>query len=106
MSMPAGTLNMSEPYQVEFGPNGDLFVVAYSRLMRFDVISLFPESYPGPLGVSIPGRAIEEGRAEIFAHDLPLPSIIRLQQTSETIPHKDIIPQSYQPIQKLWSILG
>lgn len=38
--------------------------------MRIDVISLFPEVFPGPLGVSIPGRALESGLATLEAHDL------------------------------------
>lgn len=38
--------------------------------MQIDVISLFPEVFPGPLGVSIPGRALESGLATLEAHDL------------------------------------
>ena|SRR5688572_16179296 len=38
--------------------------------MRIDVITLFPGLYPGPLGVSIPGRALERGLATLVAHDL------------------------------------
>ncbi|MGD8487077.1 MAG: tRNA (guanosine(37)-N1)-methyltransferase TrmD [Chloroflexota bacterium] len=38
--------------------------------MRIDVITLFPAVFPGPLGTSIPGRALEQGLAELHAHDL------------------------------------
>jgi tRNA (guanine37-N1)-methyltransferase len=38
--------------------------------MRIDVITLFPAIFPGPLAVSIPGRALERGLAELHAHDL------------------------------------
>jgi tRNA (guanine37-N1)-methyltransferase len=38
--------------------------------MRIDVITLFPSLYPGPLGESIPGRALEQGLATLQAHDL------------------------------------
>ena len=39
-------------------------------LMRIDVITLFPAIFPGPLAESIPGRALEQGLAELHAHDL------------------------------------
>jgi tRNA (guanine37-N1)-methyltransferase len=35
-----------------------------------DVITLFPSAFPGPLGLSIPGRALERGLASLRAHDL------------------------------------
>lgn len=38
--------------------------------LRLDVVTLFPELYPGPLGLSIPGRALERGLATLAAHDL------------------------------------
>jgi tRNA (guanine37-N1)-methyltransferase len=38
--------------------------------LRIDVVTIFPELFPGPLGVSIPGRALERGLAELHAHDL------------------------------------
>jgi tRNA (guanine37-N1)-methyltransferase len=38
--------------------------------MRIDVITLFPDIFPGPLGASIPGRALERGLADLKAHDL------------------------------------
>src|ERR671915_1208053 len=38
--------------------------------MRIDVITLFPSLYPGPLGESIPGRALAQGLATLQAHDL------------------------------------
>ena len=38
--------------------------------MRIDVITLFPEAFPGPLAHSIPGRVLERGLAELHTHDL------------------------------------
>ena len=38
--------------------------------MRIDVITLFPSIFPGPLAESIPGRALEQGLAQLHAHDL------------------------------------
>ncbi|MGH7641777.1 MAG: tRNA (guanosine(37)-N1)-methyltransferase TrmD [Candidatus Dormibacteria bacterium] len=38
--------------------------------MRFDVISLFPAMFPGPLGAGVVGRALEQGLIEIEVHDL------------------------------------
>jgi tRNA (guanine37-N1)-methyltransferase len=38
--------------------------------MRFEVITLFPEIFPGPLAAGVVGRALEQGLIEIQAHDL------------------------------------
>ena len=38
--------------------------------MRIDVLTLFPEVFPGPLGASILGRALKEGRAEVVVHNI------------------------------------
>jgi tRNA (guanine37-N1)-methyltransferase len=38
--------------------------------LGIDVVTIFPELFPGPLGASIPGRALERGLAELRAHDL------------------------------------
>ena len=38
--------------------------------LRIDVVTIFAELFPGPLGASIPGRALERGLAELRAHDL------------------------------------
>lgn len=39
-------------------------------MLRIDVITLFPGVFPGPLGESIPGRALASGAATLVAHDL------------------------------------
>jgi len=39
-------------------------------VIRIDVVTIFPELFPGPLATSIPGRALERGLAELRAHDL------------------------------------
>ena len=33
--------------------------------LRIDVVTIFPELFPGPLGASIPGRALERGLASL-----------------------------------------
>jgi tRNA (guanine37-N1)-methyltransferase len=38
--------------------------------LLIDVVTIFPELFPGPLGASIPGRALEHGLAQLKAHDL------------------------------------
>jgi tRNA (guanine37-N1)-methyltransferase len=38
--------------------------------LRIDVLTIFPEQFPGPLGGSITGRALERGLATLEAHDL------------------------------------
>jgi len=38
--------------------------------LKIDVITIFPELFPGPLAASIPGRALERGLASLTAHDL------------------------------------
>jgi tRNA (guanine37-N1)-methyltransferase len=38
--------------------------------LRIDVVTIFPELFPGPLGASIPGRALERGLATLTARDL------------------------------------
>ncbi len=38
--------------------------------LRIDILSIFPEAFPGPLAASIPGRALERGLASLTAHDL------------------------------------
>ena len=38
--------------------------------MRIDVVTIFPDLFPGPLAASIPGRALERGLATLTAHDL------------------------------------
>ncbi len=38
--------------------------------MRFDVITLFPAVFPGPLSAGVVGRALEQGLIEIQTHDL------------------------------------
>jgi tRNA (guanine37-N1)-methyltransferase len=38
--------------------------------MRFDVLTIFPSVFPGPLGIGVVGRATESGRVELHVHDL------------------------------------
>lgn len=38
--------------------------------MRFDVLTIFPEAFPGPLALGVTGRALERGLLEVRAHDL------------------------------------
>jgi tRNA (guanine37-N1)-methyltransferase len=38
--------------------------------MRFDILTLFPTAFPGPLGLGVIGRALEAGTIELEAHDL------------------------------------
>jgi len=38
--------------------------------MRFDVLTIFPTVFPGPLGVGVVGRGLDRGRIELHVHDL------------------------------------
>ncbi|MDP8904760.1 MAG: tRNA (guanosine(37)-N1)-methyltransferase TrmD [Chloroflexota bacterium] len=38
--------------------------------LRIDVVTIFPELFPGPLAASVTGRALERGLAALSAHDL------------------------------------
>jgi tRNA (guanine37-N1)-methyltransferase len=38
--------------------------------MRFHVLTIFPEVFPGPLGVGVVGRALQSGGISLTVHDL------------------------------------
>jgi tRNA (guanine37-N1)-methyltransferase len=38
--------------------------------MRIDVLTIFPDMFPGPLGTGVVGRALEQGVVSLRAHDL------------------------------------
>jgi tRNA (guanine37-N1)-methyltransferase len=38
--------------------------------MRVDVLTIFPDLFPGPLGAGVVGRALERGLVNLQAHDL------------------------------------
>ncbi len=38
--------------------------------LKIDVVTIFPELFPGPLAASIPGRALDRGLASLASHDL------------------------------------
>jgi tRNA (guanine37-N1)-methyltransferase len=38
--------------------------------MRVDVLTIFPDLFPGPLGAGVVGRALEQGIVSLHAHDL------------------------------------
>jgi tRNA (guanine37-N1)-methyltransferase len=38
--------------------------------MRIDIVTIFPGMFPGPLGTSIIGRAVERGLVDLRVHDL------------------------------------
>jgi tRNA (guanine37-N1)-methyltransferase len=38
--------------------------------MRFDVLTIFPSAFPGPLGIGVVGRALAAGSVELHVHDL------------------------------------
>ena len=37
---------------------------------RADILTLFPEMFPGPLGLSLAGRGLREGLWSLAAHDI------------------------------------
>lgn len=38
--------------------------------MRFEVLTIFPEVFPGPLAIGVVGRAMADGRLRVITHDL------------------------------------
>jgi tRNA (guanine37-N1)-methyltransferase len=38
--------------------------------MRISIVTIFPEFFPGPLGVGVVGRAIDDGLVEVDYHDV------------------------------------
>src|SRR5260221_5440548 len=38
--------------------------------MRVDVLTIFPDMFPGPLGTGVVGRALEQGVVSLRGHDL------------------------------------
>jgi tRNA (guanine37-N1)-methyltransferase len=38
--------------------------------MKFDILTLFPEVFPGSLAIGVVGRALEQGDIEVVAHNL------------------------------------
>jgi tRNA (guanine37-N1)-methyltransferase len=38
--------------------------------MRFDVLTIFPSVFPGPLAIGVVGRALDSGSVELHVHDL------------------------------------
>ena len=38
--------------------------------LRFDVVTIFPDMFPGPLATGVLGRALRRGLVEIVAHDI------------------------------------
>jgi tRNA (guanine37-N1)-methyltransferase len=38
--------------------------------MRFDIVTIFPDMFAGPLGAGLLGKALEQGRVEVKVHDL------------------------------------
>jgi tRNA (guanine37-N1)-methyltransferase len=38
--------------------------------MRFDILTIFPSLFPGPLGIGVVGRAVEAGSISLSIHDL------------------------------------
>ena len=42
----------------------------YAGVWRAEVVTLFPELFPGVLGASLTGRALQEGTWQLRTHDL------------------------------------
>ena len=51
--------------------------------MRFHVLTIFPEVFPGPLGVGVVGRALESGDIELLVHDLRDHTVDRHRQVDD-----------------------
>ena len=56
---------------------------------RATVLTLFPEMFPGPLGHSLAGRALEGGIWSLDARDLRAHGLGRLRASTEPVPLRD-----------------
>jgi tRNA (guanine37-N1)-methyltransferase len=52
--------------------------------MRFDVLTIFPSAFPGPLAVGVVGRALDSGLVELHVHDLREHTTDRHRQVDDT----------------------
>jgi tRNA (guanine37-N1)-methyltransferase len=52
--------------------------------MRFHVLTIFPEVFPGPLGVGVVGRALQSGGISLTVHDLRDNADNRHRQVDDT----------------------
>src|ERR1700730_299477 len=52
--------------------------------MRFHVLTIFPEVFPGPLGVGVVGRALQSGGISLTVHDLRDHADNRHRQVDDT----------------------
>jgi tRNA (guanine37-N1)-methyltransferase len=52
--------------------------------MRFDVLTIFPSVFPGPLAIGVVGRALERGSVELYVHDLREHTTDRHRQVDDT----------------------
>jgi tRNA (guanine37-N1)-methyltransferase len=51
--------------------------------MRFDVLTIFPNVFPGPLAIGVVGRALAAGSIDLHVHDLRDHSIGRHRQVDD-----------------------
>ncbi|QUJ75803.1 tRNA (guanosine(37)-N1)-methyltransferase TrmD [Sulfitobacter albidus] len=56
----------------------------YAGAFQAHVITLFPELFPGVLGASLTGRALQEGRWQLHAHDLRQHGLTKHRNVDDT----------------------
>ena len=56
----------------------------YSGVWQAHIITLFPELFPGVLGASLTGRALQEGRWKLQAHDLRQHGLTKHRNVDDT----------------------
>lgn len=52
--------------------------------MRFDILTIFPALFPGPLGIGVVGRAVDAGTISLHVHDLRDHADDRHRQVDDT----------------------
>lgn len=55
-----------------------------ANVWRADVISLFPEQFPGVLGASLAGKALKDGKWQLHTHDLRRHGIGKHRKVDDT----------------------
>lgn len=92
-------------------------VPSYADAWQAHIITLFPELFPGVLGASLTGRALQEGRWQLAAHDLRRFGLTKHRNVDDTpagggagmVLRADVVGPAIEAVQKnahgRWPIL-
>ena len=70
MKLPAGMLELDAPLSKDEKERQEKQGLKRSREMKFEIVTIFPDFFRGPLDYGIVRKAREAGLIEILLHDL------------------------------------